>query len=125
VSQDGNGKRAGSITINVQRLTAGNTVVQLVGDLIGDITAAMQQTLVDELSRAPTQLIVDLSAITRIDPGGVRALAAAAAVAGESDRAFCLVDGRAGPVQAAIAAEQLSELFEIFPSISEAVQECD
>ncbi|MCW2659744.1 MAG: hypothetical protein JWP83_896 [Mycobacterium sp.] len=125
MSQDGNGKRARSITINVQRLTAGSTVVHLVGDLIGDATAAMQQTLVDELSRAPTQLIVDLSAITRIDAGGVRALAAAAAVAGESDRAFCLVDGRAGPVQAAIAAEQLSELFEIFSSISEAVQDCD
>jgi anti-anti-sigma regulatory factor len=127
VSQGGNGKRARSIVVNVQRLTAGNTVVHLVGDLIGDATAAMQQTLIDELSRAPALLpallTVDLSAITRIDAGGVHALAAAAAVAGESDRAFCLVAGNAGPVQAALAAEQLSELFEIFSSVSEAVQD--
>jgi hypothetical protein len=51
----------------------------------------------------------------------VRALAAAAAVAGESDRAFCLVAGKAGPVQAALAAEQLCELFEMFSSVSEGV----
>jgi anti-anti-sigma regulatory factor len=123
VSQDGNGKRARSIVTNVQRLTAGNTVVHLVGDLIGDATGALQQALIDELSRAPAQLIVDLSAITRIDAGGVHALAAAAAVAGESDRAFCLVAGKAGPVQATLAAEQLCELFEIFSSVSEAVQD--
>ena len=123
MSQDGNGERTRSSTINVQRST-GSTVVNLVGELIGDAIEAMQQTLVDELSRAPAQLIVDLSAITRIDAGGVHVLAAAAAFAGESDRAFCLVAGRAGPVQAALAAEQLSELFEIFSSISEAMQDC-
>jgi anti-anti-sigma regulatory factor len=123
VSHSGNEKRDRSIVINVQRLTAGNTVVQVIGDLIGDATAAMQQALMDELSRAPALLIVDLSALTRIDAGGAHALAAAAAVAGESDRAFCLVAGKAGPVQAALAAEQLSELFEIFSSVSEAVQD--
>jgi anti-anti-sigma regulatory factor len=123
VSQDRNEQRARSIVINVQRLTAGNTVVHLVGDLIGDATAAMQQALIDELSREPAQLIVDVSAITRIDAGGVHALAAAAAVAGESDRAFGLVAGKAGPVRAALAAEQLSELFEIFSSTIEAVQD--
>jgi anti-anti-sigma regulatory factor len=121
VSHGGNGKRGRSIAINVQRLAAGNTAVHLVGDLIGDATAAMQQSLIDELARAPAQLIVDLSAITRIDAGGVHALAAAAAVAGESDRAFCLVAGEAGPVQAALATEQFRELFEIFSSVSEAV----
>ena len=123
MSQDGNGQRARSIAINVERLTAGNTVVHLDGDLIGDTAAAMQQFLIDELSRAPAQLVVDLSTITHIDAGGVHALATAAAVAGESDRAFCLVAGTAGPVQAALAAEQLSELFEIFSSVTEAVQD--
>ena len=53
-----------------------------------------------------------------------RAKSAQIVSAGESDRAFCLVAGRAGPVQAALAAEQLSELFEIFSSISEAMQDC-
>jgi anti-anti-sigma regulatory factor len=123
VSHGGNEERGRSIVINVQLLTAGNTVVHVIGDLIGDPTAAMQQALIDELSRAPAQLIVDLSAITSIDAGGVHALAAAAAVAGESDRAICLVAGKAGPVQAALATEQFRELFEIFSSVSEAVQD--
>jgi anti-anti-sigma factor len=121
MSHDGIGKRAGSIAINVQRLTTGDTVVDLVGDLIGDAAAAMRQALIDELSREPAQLIVDLSTVARIDAGAVRALAAAAAVAGESDRAFCLVTAKAGPVQAALAAAQLSELFEVFSSVNEAV----
>jgi anti-anti-sigma regulatory factor len=123
VSQDGNQQRARSIVVNVERLTRGHTVVHLVGDLIGDATAATQQDLIDELSREPAQLIVDVSAITRIDAGGVQALAAAAAVAGEADRAFCLVAGKSGPVRAALAAEQLRELFEIFSSTIEAVQD--
>jgi anti-anti-sigma regulatory factor len=122
VSQDGNQQRARSIVVNVRRLTRGHTVVHLVGDLIGD-AAATQQALIDELSREPAQLIVDVSAITRIDAGGVQALAAAAAVAGEADRAFCLVAGKSGPVRAALAAEQLRELFEIFSSTIEAVQD--
>jgi anti-anti-sigma regulatory factor len=123
VSQVGDGKRPRSIVIDVQRLTAGDTVVHLAGDLIGDAAAAMQQALVDELSWAPAQLIVDLSTITRIDAGAVHALAAVAAVAGEADHAFCLVAAKAGPVQAALAAEQLSELFEVFSSVAEAVRD--
>ena len=123
MSQDCNEQRARSIAINVQRLTGGNTVVHVIGDPIGDAAAAMQQALIDELSRAPAQLVVDLSVITRIDAGGVRALAAAAAVAGESDHAFCLVAPKAGPVHAALGAEQMVELFEIFSSICEAVQD--
>ena len=123
MSQDGDGRRDRSIVINVQRLTAGDTVVHLVGDLIGDATAAMRKALIDELSRAPAQLIVNLFAITRIDALGVHALAAAAAVAGEADRAFCLIAPKAGPVHAALAAEQLSEVFEIFSSVSEAVRD--
>jgi hypothetical protein len=54
VSQGGQGRRAHSIAINVRQLAVGDTVVHLMGDLIGDAAAAaMQRTLVDELSRAP------------------------------------------------------------------------
>jgi anti-anti-sigma regulatory factor len=95
VSQDDQGRRARSIAINVQQLAVGDTVVRLIGDLIGDAAAAMEQTLIDQLSRAPTRLIVNLSAVRRIDASGVDALASAAAVAGEADHVFCLVDGKA------------------------------
>jgi anti-anti-sigma regulatory factor len=84
VSQDGQGRRARSIAINVQHLAAGDTVVHLIGDLVDDAAAAMQQTLIDQLSRAPTRLIVNLSAVSWIDNSGVEAFTSAAAVAGEA-----------------------------------------
>jgi anti-anti-sigma regulatory factor len=121
--RDGEEQRARGFIINVQRSAAGHTVVHLVGDLIGDATASTRQTLIDELARDPTQLIVDGSAITRFGAGGVQALAAAAAVAGEADLPFCLVSGNGSPLRAALAAEQMSELFEIFTSTAEAVQD--
>jgi anti-anti-sigma regulatory factor len=124
VSRDGQGRRAHSIAINVRQLAPGDTVVDLMGDLIGEAAAAaMQRTIVDQLSRAPRRLIVNLSAVTRIDAIGVHALASAAAVAGESDHPFSLVDGGAGRVRAALAAEQMTELFDVFPSVSEAVRD--
>jgi anti-anti-sigma regulatory factor len=124
VSHDDQGRRARSIAIDVRQLAAGDTVVHLMGDLIGDAAAAaMQQILIDQLSRGPRRLIVNLSGVTRIDAIGVHALASAAAVAGEADHAFCLVDGGAGRVRAALAAEQMTELFDVFSSVSEAVHD--
>ena len=43
VSQDGQGRRAWSIAINVQHLAVGDTVVHLIGDLVDEAAAAMQQ----------------------------------------------------------------------------------
>jgi anti-anti-sigma factor len=123
VSQDGQGRQARSLAIDVQQLAVGDTVVHLIGDLTGDAAAEMHETLVFQLSRGPTRLIVNLSGVSRIDACGVDALASAAGVAGESDHAFCLVDGDADQVRAALAAEQLTELFEVFPSVSEAVRD--
>jgi anti-anti-sigma factor len=122
VSQDGQGRRARSIAVNVQQLAVGDTVVHLIGDLTGDAATATQQTLIEQLSRAPIRLIVNLAAVKSIDASGVDALASAAAVAGEADRAFCLVVGEAGRVHAGLAAEQVTDLFEIFSSVSEAVK---
>lgn len=110
------------IAIDVQQLPAGDTVVHLAGDVIGDAAVVMHQTLVDQLAGAPTRLIVNLSEVSGIDAGGVDALSCAAAVAGEADHAFCLVDGEAGRVQAALAAKQVTDLFEIFSSVNEALQ---
>jgi anti-anti-sigma factor len=122
LSQDGQGRRARSIAIDVQHLAVGDTVVHLIGDLVEDAAAEVQQTLIDQLSRAPKRLIVNLSAVIRIDSSGVDALVSAASVAGEADHAFCLVDGEAGRVNAALAAVRVTDLFEIFTSVSEAVQ---
>ncbi|MDG4667220.1 STAS domain-containing protein [Mycobacterium sp. 236(2023)] len=122
VSQKVQAGRTQSIAIDVQQLTAGDTVVHLAGDVIGDAATVLRQTLADELSRAPKRLIVNLSEVSRIDARGVDALACAAAIAGEADHDFCLIDGQAGRVHAALAARQLTDLFEIFSSVGEALQ---
>jgi anti-anti-sigma factor len=123
VTQDGERKPDQSrlIAIDVRRLPADTTVVQVCGDLTGDATAAMQRTVGEELSRSPQQLIVDLSAVTSIDVGGINALSSAAGIAGEADISFCLVDPQGDPVGAALAAARLSELFEVFPTVSDAM----
>lgn len=122
MSENGPNGQARSIAIDVQQLTAGDTVVRLSGDMVGDAAALMHQTLVHQLSRSPSRLIVNLSEVSRIDACGIAALASAAAVAGEADHAFCLVDREAGRVHAALTAKRVTDLFEIFSSVSEALQ---
>jgi anti-sigma B factor antagonist len=119
---DGEQELSESITINVQRLPADNTIVQVVGDATGHATAAMQRTLSDELTRSPALLVVDLSEVQRIGAGAINTLALAAAIAGESDIAFCLVDGHGGHVSAALAEAEVHELFEVFSSVNEAME---
>jgi anti-anti-sigma regulatory factor len=124
VSEEGEGKREQSrpITVNVHRLSMDTRVVQVVGELTGDGTAVMQRTVNDELTRSPAHLIVDLSAVTGIDAGGINALSSAAGIAGEADISFCLVDPEGGPVGAALTTAKLTELFEIFPTVNDAVR---
>lgn len=111
-----------SIAIDVQRLTECDTVVHVVGDVVGDAAAAMQQTLTEQLLRGPTRLIVNVSAVSRIDADGVEVLALVAAIAGEADYAFCLVDNEAGPVHAALDEAHMTDRFEMFWSIIEALR---
>jgi anti-sigma B factor antagonist len=106
----------------VHRLTPDTTVVQVVGDVTADSTAALQRTVNEELTRSPAQLIVDVSAVTRLDLGGINALSSAAGIVGEADISLCLVDPQGDPVGAALAGANLTELFEIFPTVNDAVQ---
>ena len=124
MSQNGDGKpeRPEPITVGVHRLPGQVTVVQVTGDLIGDWPVAMHQTVREELSRSPTQLIVDLSNISSIDTTGINALASAAEIAGEADISFCLVDPDRNPVGAALESANLIELFEIFDTVDEAIR---
>ena len=124
MSQEGDGKReqSGSITLNVQRRPDDTTVVEVAGDLSGDATAAMQRTVNDELTRSPAHLIIDLSAVTGIDMAGINALSSAAGIAGEADISFCLVDPKGDPVGAALASARLTELFEVFPTVDDAIR---
>jgi anti-anti-sigma factor len=107
-------------SVEVQRFPTGKSVVRVGDDLIGDAASQLTRTVEEELMRAPSPLVLDLSAVTHITAAGVDALVSAATAAGESDISFCLVgvDGRS--VGAALAAAELTELFEVFPSVNDA-----
>jgi anti-sigma B factor antagonist len=117
---DGRCRRAESVTIDVQRVVAGANVVRVIGDLRADTAWALHRTVAEKLMRSPALLALDLSEVERIDGAGVDALVSAAALAGESGISFCLVGVQAGPVGTALAAADMTELSEIFPSVNEA-----
>ena len=114
----GDEQRAGSLSVSVERFSTGNVVVRVAGELL--VAAAMQRAITDELMRSPARLAVDVSQVSRVDTAGIDALASAVAIAGESDISFCLVGVQGGPVEDAIASADLTELFDIFPSLTEA-----
>lgn len=109
-------------TITVRHLPGDTIVVQVDGELSGDGAAAMQRTVGDQLSSAPAQLIVDLSAVTSIDTIGVNALISAAGIAGEDDISFCLIDPGGNPIAAALGEAEMTDLFEVFATIFDALQ---
>ena|ERR1700694_4995410 len=103
----------------VQRSATPKTVVQVTDELCGHRAAALRRAVVNQLMGSPSPLALDLSGVTRIDGSGIDALASAAAMAGESDISLCLVGAQAGPVAAALADADLTELFDIFASVDE------
>ena len=120
---EANREQSSSVTLNVHRRPDDATVVEVAGDLSGDATVAMQRTVNEELTRSPAHLIIDLSAVTGIDMAGINALSSAAGIAGEADISFCLVDPEGDPVGAALASAKLTELFEMFPTVDDAIRE--
>lgn len=109
------------ISISVQRLPADATVVRLVGELTDDSAGVVQRSVNQELARSPAQLIIDLSAVSVIDVVGVNVLASAAGIAGEEDISFCLVDAGGNALAAALGAAKMTELFEVFGTVDDAV----
>jgi anti-sigma B factor antagonist len=113
------GTQSDTLAVDVQRSPINKSVVHVSGELLRDSTQAMQRIVTDELLRAPAQLALDLSEVTNIDAIGIAVLVSVATQAGESDISFCLVGVRGRPVGKALAAAELTELFEIFPTVSD------
>jgi anti-sigma B factor antagonist len=114
------GKQSEAKSVDVQRFPTGKSVVRVGGDLIRDAPSQLTRIVEEELMRAPSPLVLDLSAVTHITASGVDALVSAATAAGESDISFCLVGVEGRSVGAALAAADLTELFEVFPSVNDA-----
>ena len=108
-----------SVTVDVKRSPTNKSVIHVSGELVRGVTATMRRVVADELNRSPALLALDLSGVSCIDAEGIDALVLAATQAGESDISFCLVGAHPGPVGAALADAELTELFEIFTSLSD------
>jgi anti-anti-sigma factor len=113
------GEHSEANNVDVQRFPTGKSVVRVGGDLIRDAPSQLTGIVEEELTRKPTPLVLDLSAVTHITASGVDALVSAATAAGESDISFCLVGVEGRSVGAALAAADLTELFEVFPSVND------
>lgn len=112
-------------TVSAQPFPGHRVVVRVSGHVDGDGTAEMRRHLAEQLSAPSDVLVVDLREVTGIDADAVDALIATAAVAGEWDIGFCLVAQDGGAVQGALGAAEATELFEVFPSVSEALSATD
>ena len=108
-----------SVTVDVKRSPTNTSVIYVSGELLRGATATMRRVVATELNRSPALLALDLSGVNRIDAEGIDALVSAATQAGESDISICLVGVQAGPVEAALAEAELSELFEILATLSD------
>ena len=86
----------------------------------GETSSQLYDLVADELAREPAQLVLELSDATPVDNAAVEALGSASALAGEADISFCLVASHTGPIVIALAAAELIERFEIFPTVDEA-----
>jgi anti-anti-sigma regulatory factor len=107
---------------SLRRLVGNRIVVRVAGDLRGDAITELRRTVLGELKEAPEQLVIDLSDVTGPDTGLIKVLESAAEWAGEEDISLSLAMAAGGPVHAALIAMELVELFEIFPSVTAALQ---
>lgn len=113
--------RTPSSNIDIAKLPMGNYVVTVDDPASWETWMVMGQVVGDILAQSPRLLVLDLTGLDSLDLPGVGALSAAAAQAGESDIAFCLVGAQDGPVRAAVADAGLTELFELFESVRDAL----
>ena len=59
-------------SFDVQRFPTGKSVVRVSGELIRDTPAQLTRIVEEELMRAPSPLVLDLSAVTHINATGVK-----------------------------------------------------
>jgi len=81
----------------------------------------MHHLVAEEVGRDPSQLVLEVSGVTSVDNAAVQAFIGASALAGESDISLCLVAAPKSPVAETLAAAELIDRFEIFPTINQAL----
>ncbi len=99
--------------IEVRRKLLDSSVIRIRGGLSDAAAASVWQTVETEFRRTPELVALDVSDVTEIDATGLGVLVAAADRAGESDISLCLVGAAEGVVGTALAAADVTDLFEI------------
>ena len=120
MSTDGSGPGGapGPLTIRLNYLRVGVPVVH-VGGRLDQLTAPdFQHVLKDQLAAAPWAIVLDLSALSVLEPGAVPTLAHVARCAGEADIGLYLV---ADSTLSRTLATAAPELFEIHPTTEAAI----
>lgn len=110
----------GSLTVRVDLLRAGVPVVRASGCLDRLTAPDLRQVLDEQLDAAPWAIVVDLSAVSVLQPDAVPTLVDVAHSAGEADIGLCLV-AVDGIVDGALAAAGVHDLFEIHPTMEAAL----
>jgi anti-sigma B factor antagonist len=99
--------------IEVRRKIVDSIVIRIRGGLLNGAATSVWRTVATEFRRTPELVALDVSDVTEIDAAGVGVLVAAADRAGESDISLCLIGVHEGAVGTALAAADVTELFEI------------
>jgi anti-sigma B factor antagonist len=104
---------SGPVNIEIRRKLVDSSVIRIQGGLLNAAATSIWRAVESEFRRTPELVALDVSDVTDIDGAGVAVLVAAADCAGEADISLCLVGAHEGVVGTALAAADVTELFEI------------
>jgi anti-anti-sigma regulatory factor len=116
---DGHAVSPGTLTLRLDHLRAGVPVVHASGCLDQMTAPGLQHVLDEQLTTAPWAIVVDLSALSVLEPDAVPTLVHVACRAGEADIGLCLVTA-GHTANGALGAA--AELFEIYPTTGAALR---
>jgi anti-anti-sigma factor len=120
VAAEGEGAR---FTVTVQRLPGAVVVLRLEGTLDRETEESFDRVIDEQLAGSPRLIIIDGERLRPAGPDGVHGLVRAAYLAGESDIGLCLVGVSAGGVASELVSSGWDELFEIYPTVEQALDE--
>jgi anti-sigma B factor antagonist len=111
----------GTLTLRLDHLRAGVPGVHASGCLDRTTAPDLQHVLDDQLAAAPWAIVIDLSAVSVLEPTAVPTLVQIAYRAGEADIGVCLVTADSA-VKGALATMGVEKLFEIHSTTEAALR---
>src|SRR5579884_511552 len=110
-----------TLTFQLDHLRGDVAVVHASGCLDQTTAPDLQHVLDDLLEAVPWAIVIDLSALSVLNPGAVASLVDVAYRAGEANIGICLVSADL-TINGVLASEGVAELFEIQPATDAALR---